>query len=388
MLFCNSRLLRVSAEEENGGILGGIYIAKVKNIVANINAAFVEIEPGLNCFLGLDGMRNPALVNREYDGRILQDDEIVVQVYKEAVKTKPPAVTSIPALDGKYCVVSWGKPGISYSNKLSVKAKQRIKEALLLKAAEDFSFSLEKYRRDMGIIIRTNAKELGDNITPLTEEIKRLSKQLQAIIEKAKHRTCYTQLYGKPASYLTALRDLQEGQYEEIVTDDEAVFLQLEKFSLENKDFHIPVIRFYQDERLSLAKLYSVEARLQEALNKKVWLKSGGYLVIEPTEALTVIDVNSGKAMGKKEAAENYFNMNMEAADEIALQLTLRNLSGIIIVDFINMPKDAQRKKLMAHFGDILKRDPVKTQLIDITALGLVEITRMKTSKPLKEQLI
>lgn len=391
LLFQDNRLLRANAEEEDDHILGSIYIAKVKNVVRNIHAAFVEIKPGFPCFLGLDGMKEPLLVNRPYDGRILQEDEIVVQVYKEAVKTKPPAVTCSPSLDGRYCVVGCAKTGITYSNKLSLKAKQRLREALAAKAKEDADFMLEEYRNSYGIIIRTNAKELGEDITPLCEEIRQLTEKLTQLLAAAPHRTCYTRLYEKPPLYLRNLRDMYTEQYEEIVTDEEEIFRQVEAYARENPDFPLKQIRLYQDDRLPLYKLYAVEARLGEALGKKVWLKSGGYLVIEPTEALTVIDVNSGKMSagkipGGKETDEIYYRINMEAADEIALQLTLRNLSGIIIVDFINMKEEEQRKKLMAHLGDRLKQDPVKTRLMDITSLGLVEITRMKVNKPLKEQ--
>lgn len=388
LLFRDNRLLRAGAESEEEHILGSIYIAKVKNVVKNIRAAFVEIRPGFPCFLGLEGMKQPILLNRPYDGRLLQEDEIVVQVYKEAVKTKPPAVTAAPSLDGKYCVVGCAKTGITYSNKLSLKAKQRIREALNKKAEEDSSFLLEEYRKNYSIIIRTNAKELGEDVAPLCEEIKYLSENLTELLAKAKHRTCYSRLYEKPPFYLQGLRDMQEGQYEEIVTDDPDIFRKITEYAKENPDFQLKQVRLYQDERLPLYKLYSVEARLGEALGKKVWLKSGGYLIIEPTEALTVIDVNSGKLPDKKENGASYYHINMEAAEEIALQLTLRNLSGIIIVDFINMPEEEHRKKLMAHLGDLLKKDPIKTRLIDMTALGLVEITRMKVNKPLKEQLL
>lgn len=118
-----------------------------------------------------------------------------------------------------------------------------------------------------------------------------------------------------------------------------------------------------------------------------MWLKSGGYLLIEPTEALTVIDVNTGKAVSQKEAQENHFRTNMEAAEEIVRQLALRNLSGIIIIDFINMKKEEYRNRLMAHLGELVRQDTVKTTLVDITGLGLVELTRMKKNKPLSEQL-
>ena len=363
--------------------MGKIYIAKVKNIVKNINAAFVEIEPGVTCFLGLSEVRNPILINRKYDGRLLAEDEIMVQVRKEAAKTKPAAVTCSPSLDGRYCVISMGKPGLAYSAKLSLKARQRIDAAL---ATSDFS--VKEYSRDFGIVIRTNAKELSEDYTPLITEIKQLSEELKYIMDIAGHRTCYSVLLKKPAGYLTALRDMYTGQYDEIVTDEADIFEQLKAFLADHPEFYLPAIRLYQDDRLPLYKLYAVEARLDEALNRKVWLKSGGYLIIDPTEALTVIDVNTGKVTSKKDMEENYFHMNMEAAEEIALQLSLRNISGIIIVDFINMRAEEHNKKLMAHFGDLLKRDAIKTKLVDITPLGLVEITRMKTSKPLREQLL
>ena len=132
LLYRGNRLVQIKAEEENAknSILGNIYVAKVKNIVKNIHAAFVEIEPGTPCFLGLDDVKAPLLINRKYDGRIIAGDELIVQVHKEAVKTKPPAVTCNLSLDGKYCAVSNGRPGLAFSSKLSAKVKQRLKEQL------------------------------------------------------------------------------------------------------------------------------------------------------------------------------------------------------------------------------------------------------------------
>lgn len=376
LLFHGNRLMQAGAENLEEDILGNIYIGKVKNIAENIKAAFVEIKPGVICFLALDEAVKPVLTNRIYDGRLMAGDEITVQVSKEALKTKPPAVTAALSLNGKYCVVSLKKPGVSYSAKLSKKARERIETELK-------AFSLPE---KPGIVIRTNAGALED-FSLLKDELAELSAKLTALTAHASHRTCYSLLYKKTAGYLLRLRDMYAGQYDEIVTDDTAIYEEVKEYRQAHPSFGLPSIRLYQDPLLPLYKLYSVEARLKEALAKKVWLKSGGYLVIEPTEALTVIDVNTGKATDKKDSERTYFTINMEAAGEIARQLALRNLSGIILVDFINMKSQEHKNKLMAQLGNLLKKDAVKTNLVDMTVLGLVEITRMKASKPLKDQL-
>ena len=139
---------------------------------------------------------------------------------------------------------------------------------------------------------------------------------------------------------------------------------------------------------LSLSKLYSLEGRLEAALRERVWLKSGGYLIIQPTEALTVIDVNSGKSIAKKKAQEHYLKINLEAAEEIALQLRLRNLSGIIIVDFIDMKSEEDNELLLKTLRTCIRADSVPVQVVDMTKLHLVEITRKKVKKTLAEQLM
>ncbi len=383
LLLHGNRLQSVHVQEEKeGGILGNIYVARVKNVVKNLNAAFVEIKPGENCFLDLRDARKPVLLNRDYDGRLLAEDEIIVQVYKEAMKTKPPAVTCKLSLDGKYCVVTAGKAGIAYSAKLPGKIKERLGERL-----EHSDFPVNRFSETYGIVIRTNAKELKEDLSPLTEEIEELSGRLGDILQNGVHRTCYSVLLRKTAGYLRKLRDLRADWCDEIITDEKDIYEEVRNFMEENPDFGLPPLRLYADERLPLAKLYAAETRLKEVLDKKVWLKSGGYLLIEPTEALTVIDVNTGKTVSRKEAPENHFRTNMEAAEEIARQLSLRNLSGIIIIDFIDMENEEYRNSLTAHFGRLLKQDAVKTALVDITALGLAEVTRMKTSRPLRELL-
>ena len=193
------------------------------------------------------------------------------------------------------------------------------------------------------------------------------------------HRTCFSCLKKSPPEFLAILKNLHSSELEEIITDEPELLTQIEATG-----FHATL---YEDKLLSLNSLYSLEARLQEALKERVWLKSGGYLVIQPTEALTVIDVNSGKSIAKKKVQEHYLNINLEAAKEIAHQLRLRNISGIIIVDFIDMKEQRAKDELMLQLKQFVKTDRVPVQVIDMTRLNLVELTRKKVRKSLREQI-
>ena len=187
--------------------------------------------------------------------------------------------------------------------------------------------------------------------------------------------------------YLYSLQNLNQGQLDAIITDDLAIYEQIRDYLQEFQPENCQKLRFYEDKLVSLNKLYSLDIRLQEALQERVWLKSGGYLVIQPTEALIVIDVNSGKSIAKKQAQEHYLKINLEAAEEIAHQLRLRNLSGIIIIDFIDMKSEEDNDTLMKSLRSYVRTDHVRVQVVDMTKLHLVELTRKKIKKSLKEQL-
>ena len=207
--------------------------------------------------------------------------------------------------------------------------------------------------------------------------------------EKAKFRKPLTLLHqNNPTTWLSSLRDTYKAGLTEIITDDpglhEKIHHYLEHYQREDLD----KLRFYEDPLLPLIKLHSLETALENALKEKVWMKSGAYLVIQPTEALTVIDVNTGKFDGNKNQQDTFLKINLEAAREIAREIRLRNLSGIIVVDFINMDAAENRKLLMEEFASWLKRDPIKTTLVDMTALELVEVTRKKLRKPLQDQFL
>lgn len=384
LLFRENRLLSANAFLPEGSLLNNIYIGKVTNIVKNIDAAFVEIFPGQICFLPLKECQNAVLVNRSFDEKLIVGDEIVVQVVKEAVKTKQPVLSANLSFTGTYCVVTTGKRQIGFSAKLTEEPRTALKKYM-----EAIGTSLN--RKEFGYVLRTNCRELHGNYEPLKKELEALTAQAKDTLKTAMYKTCYSRLFAAPASYLSHLQSLYQSEYDEILTDDKEIYENLCHFcSLEKtgggNEFS-KKIRLYEDAMLPLQKLYCVETRLSEALSKNVWLKSGGYLVIEPTEALTVIDVNTGKSIGKREAKEHYFKINMEAAKEIAIQLRLRNISGMVLVDFINMQSKEQEEALVQKLRALLRADSVKTDVIDITGLGLVEITREKRNKPLWEQL-
>lgn len=409
LLIRKDRLTAVRILSEMSSKIGAVYIGKIKNIVKNIDACFVEIADGEICFLPLKNAFAPYLLNRTYDGRLVEGDTLLVQVERDAQKTKQASVTAHISLSNDYFVIVMGSQQISYSAKL-VKEKR---EALRKKVTYLFTegviaqngeliqnwnnllsmYSTERLTADhistdllplppTGCIVRTKAADAADilpHFFALMEEYARL-------LHMARYRNCFACLKEAPGAVETALQELADAQeYQEIVTDNEKLYQELQTYCDSHTDSR--PLRLYRDDLLPLFKLYSIESRMETALGSRVWLKSGGYLIIEPTEALTIIDVNSGKYEARKGNEEAALIVNLEAAREVALQLRLRNLSGIIIVDFINMAQDSSKTQVMNLLKQLTGRDRIRTMVVDMTPLGLVEITRKKTSKPLREQL-
>lgn len=360
--------------------VGNIYIAKVKDIAKGINAAFVEVVPGTKCYLSIENVKQPIYLNRlnqNTKAKLVQGDEILVQVVKEQMKTKDAVVTTELSFAGQYVVLSSGTGQIGVSAKLSDEQHEQLRNDLHSYIPED-----------VNIIVRTNAQHVKTD--EIVNELQMLDERRNNLIETAKHRTCYSIMWQTKEKYLTLLRDLKQERLGAVVTDDEEIFHKLSVYEqsiaeITNAEAVVPQIIFYQDTLLPLIKLYSIETRLEKALNKRVWLKSGGYLIIEQTEALTAIDVNTGRYESKKNQQDTFLKINLEAAKEVARQLRLRNLSGIIIVDFINMTNIENRNILMDELRSYVKEDRVKTEVHDMTQLQLIEITRKKSDKPLYE---
>lgn len=385
-LFNGMDMIQVSVNPANEDtILGNIYLGKVKNIIKNINAAFVEIADGRMCYYSIDENRNPIMANHSgqsheptsrKDAGIKIGDELIVQVIKEDVKTKAPVVSSNINLTGKFIALTYGKSSVGVSAKIEDEDERKRLRSLVK------PYITGEY----GIIVRTNSAYVQDEL--IIKEINNLVDLYKNIRTFGIHKSRYSLLYRTPPGYICDIRDSYSEQLDEFVTDDENLYENMKEYLIQHQPEDKDKLRLYKDEALSLSTLYGIKEKINDAVRPVVWLKSGGTLVIQPTEALTVIDVNTGKAIaGKKKVQETFLKVNLEAAKEIAKQIRLRNISGIIIIDFIDMDLKKNKDLLMSELEEHFKKDPIKTTLVDMTALGLVEVTRKKLRKPLHEQL-
>ena len=320
-------------------------------------------------YYSLDENKEHIFTQQGRSGKLRPGDELLVQISRDAVKTKAPVLTSNLSLPGRFCVLTAGRTGIGFSAKLTDTAwKNQIRKMLL---ENDFI--------GFGIILRTNAGSAGPE--QILEECEKLKAMLKQLIKESGSRTCYSCLYKTLPSYIAGIRDSYAGGLEEIVTDCPDLYGQLKEYLETSQAEDAGKLKLYTDRLLSLGKLYSLDNALSKALDKRVC-----YLVIEPTEAMVVIDVNTGKYEGKKKLEETVLKINLEAAAEIARQLRLRNLSGIIMVDFIDMNQEESKMQLMEALKAAVAKDPVKTVVVEMTRLNLVEITRKKVRRPLYEQ--
>lgn len=371
-LFSGNELAELGLEDETS-ILGNIYVGRVQKVVKNLNAAFVDFAEGQTGYYSMTDNPVPIRVNAA-QGPLKEGDEIVVQVAKDAVKTKDPVMTSNLNFTGVYAVLTAGRHVIGFSSKIRDREwKDRVRPALE-----------ELLDGRAGIIVRTNAYGMEEKLLP---EVKSLMAECQDVLDKAAFRTGKSLLYRSEPDYCRRLKGLPKGSLEEVITDDAEVYDSLARYMRRSQPEALEKLRLYQDSMLPLWKLYSLETAMEHACQKHVWLKSGGYLVIEPTEAMTVIDVNTGKYSGKKKMEETIRLINLEAAAEICRQIRLRNLSGIIIIDFIDMEAEEDRALLMEKLRTYALQDSVKTTVVDMTELNLVEMTRKKEKRPLREQL-
>lgn len=359
----DGRINEIRCYEEDS-LIGNIYIGQVTNILKNINAAFVDIQKGESCYLPME----------DYSGEktLKIGDFLPVQVVKDRIKTKQPTVTTKLSLSGNYVVVHLGDTiGVSAKIKEEKKRKE-LKQCFfdaLNEASEDISWKL-------GGIIRTQAEK--EEKSEIIREAKELANELINLLQISNYAALYSCIYHTLPAYIKDISSLLHRENTEVITDLQEICDFCQEEGIKSPSL-------YQEDDYTLTARYNLNTVLDKALAKRVYLKSGAYLVIEPTEAMTVIDVNSGKAVKGQNKEEIIFKLNSEAAEEIGRQLRLRNLSGIVIVDFISMKSEEQNKKLMVKLMEEVLKDSVSVQVVDMTSLGLVEITRKKVRKPLHE---
>ena len=369
--------IRLESDQEKS-ILGNIYTGQVENIASNIQAAFVQIEPGKRCYYSLaEAQRAVFSAGRKGNGPLRPGDELLVQVSRDAMKGKLPALTSNLNFTGRYLVLTTGDKKFGLSSKLALEDRHRLSGWLKEEA--------ERPDKEFGIIVRTNAADASKE--EILKELEWLKGRYHKAVVQGRNRTCFSLVLETEPFYVAAVRDAYGRDLDEIVTDvpeiREMILGYLEEISPELKE----KLRFYQDKLLPLYKLYRVETALDAIQKEKVWLNSGGFLVIQQTEAFVSIDVNSGKYNGKKKMEETFRKINLEAAAEISRQLRLRNLSGIILIDFINMENPDHRDELFHVLQKLLRKDPVKSRAIDITPLHILEMTRKKVRRPVIEDI-
>jgi ribonuclease G len=293
------------------------------------------------------------------------------------MKGKLPALTSNLNFTGKYLVLTTGNKKIGFSSKLTREDKSRL--------SKWFQEEIDRPDKEFGIVVRTNAAEASKE--EIFHEFEYLRRQWQRTTIEGRNRTCFSLLYEADPFYVTAVRDCNSTQLEEIVTDLPEVRERIGRYLEDFSAGETAKLRLYEDPLLPLYKLYRLESAIDEVCLEKVWLNSGGFLVIQQTEAFVSIDVNSGKYSGKKKQEETFRKINLEAAGEIARQLRLRNLSGIILIDFINMENPDHQEELFHVLKKHLRKDPVKCRPVDITPLHILEMTRKKVRRPILEDL-
>lgn len=369
--------IRLESDQEKS-ILGNIYTGQVENIAFNIQAAFVQIEPGKRCYYPLaEAQRAVFSAGRKGNGPLRPGDELLVQVSRDAMKGKLPALTSNLNFTGRYLVLTTGDKKFGLSSKLAQEDRHRLSGWLKEEA--------ERPDKEFGIIVRTNAADASKE--EILKELEWLKGRYYKAVVQGRNRTCFSLVLETEPFYVAAVRDAYGRDLDEIITDvpeiREMILGYLEEISPELKE----KLRFYQDKLLPLYKLYRVETALDAIQKEKVWLNSGGFLVIQQTEAFVSIDVNSGKYTGKKKMEETFRKINLEAAAEIGRQLRLRNLSGIILIDFINMENPDHRDELFHVLQKLLRKDPIKSRAIDITPLHILEMTRKKVRRPVIEDI-
>ena len=369
--------IRLESDQEKS-ILGNIYTGQVENIASNIQAAFVQIEPGKRCYYPLaEAQRAVFSAGRKGNGPLRPGDELLVQVSRDAMKGKLPALTSNLNFTGRYLVLTTGDKKFGLSSKLAQEDRHRLSGWL--------KEEVERPDKEFGIIVRTNAADASKE--EILKELEWLKSRYHKAVVQGRNRTCFSLVLETEPFYVAAVRDAYGRDLDEIITDvteiREMILGYLEEISPELKE----KLRFYQDKLLPLYKLYRVETALDAIQKEKVWLNSGGFLVIQQTEAFVSIDVNSGKYTGKKKMEETFRKINLEAAAEISRQLRLRNLSGIILIDFINMENPDHRDELFHVLQKLLRKDPIKSRAIDITPLHILEMTRKKVRRPVIEDI-
>lgn len=347
-------------------IVGNIYCGRISNVLQGMQAVFVDIGEEKNAYLYHERANNS---DNQSVSKPKVGQEVIVQVEKAPSGSKGAVVTTKISFPGKFVVLIPNDNNIGISKKIEDNDERiRIKQIAKKLLPENY-----------GIIIRTNGT--GKSSDDFENEISGLIKVADKVMKVSAYSKAPVLIHKESAPVIKASRDIFSDDVDEFIISGQEEYDTLKLYIENDKkillyDLNVPIF-----------ENYFIESQVEKALNKKVWLKSGGFLIIEQTEACVVIDVNTGKYIGKKDFRTTVFKTNMEAAMEVAKQMRLRNLSGMIIVDFIDMKNEEDKIKLRHELEKAVSKDRIKTVVMGMTELGLMQITRKKTRPSITAQL-
>jgi len=379
-------------QDDANQIDGNIYLGRVQNVLPGMEAAFVDIATPKNAVLYRGDLRFDADADADAEDvdrapsardtqtrieQLLKPGQVVVcQVTKNPIAHKGARLTQEVSLPGRFVVLIPNSTTYGISKRLSDDERKRLRRIL-----DDVKPA------NHGLIVRTAAE--GASADELRRDVARLASQWERIDALARQSRGPGLLYREPDLAVRAIREEFNKEYRGVVIDDRALYEDVRDYVASISPELADRVEFYDEaeEGLPIFERHHVHEQLHKAIDRKVWLPSGGSLIIERTEALTVIDVNTGKNVGTSNLEETVYRNNLEAADEIARQLRLRDIGGIIVIDFIDMEIAKNRNEVVRVFREALARDKTRTQVFDISELGLVEMTRKRVSEGLVESL-
>jgi ribonuclease E len=365
------------ARSDRKSLIGNVYLGKVRNVLPGMEAAFVDFGEGKNGVLYAADVQHDTSGNGR-SGRLRIEkalrngDTIMVQVVKDAMGHKGARLTNEISLAGRHLVLV---PGVEdrggISRRLPDDERRRLRTLVN-----------EAKPKGYGVIVRTAA--LGATKEDVVRDISRLEEMWAEIQETAKTARSPDLLYREPPLVIRVIREHFTSDFKRLIVDDKETEEEINTYLRATDPDLLEKVESYRDE-ISVFERYHIEDQLRKALDRKVWLPSGGHIVIEPTEALTVIDVNTGRFVGRSNLEETVLQNNLESAEEIARQLRLRDIGGIIVIDFIDMESEKNRRAVLRKLQEELAKDKSRTQVSEVSSFGLVEMTRKHVSEGLVE---
>ncbi len=387
-LIENNRLSEVFIERDlEKGIVGNIYKGIITRVMPGMNAAFVDIGQNKSAFLfGGDSTHKldqsssidlkEKVEQKPISETLSQGQHVLVQVSKEPLGTKGPRITRLLTLAGRYLVYIPNYGHVAISRKIEdEKERNRLKKTLEKLIPGDKA----------GVIARTAAQMIPKE--SLTRDYKMLEKQWAQIMKKAETCSAPKVLYEDLGMVERLIRDLYDEELQSIIVDNYNLFQKIQLFITENIPEAFRLLKMYHEKK-PIFDHYDIEVDIARALSRRVDLPSGGYLIIEQTEALTSFDVNTGRYVGKENAQQTILHTNLEAVEKSVEQLRIRNLGGIIIIDFIDMEDQENRNKVYDTLQRELKKDRAHTNVLEISELGLVQMTRKRIEESLERRLM